>query len=113
MTTTAPTTIVVPTRVYAIDERQHYPTVVIDRWEALKCAAPCNNDIHGSGFDFANEMGTVVLPPEADITPEKTGIYVCLGCGIVIDIAPVPAWDPAQAPAAEAWEPDIDSHLDN
>ncbi|MGV9383462.1 hypothetical protein ACWDRB_47150 [Nonomuraea sp. NPDC003707] len=83
--------IVKPRRVFEWHERHPYETVVIDRYDWLRCAAPCNNDPHSSGFEFLlNEPGLVELPEGTDLD----GIYVCLACGKVIDIKDVPAWNP-------------------
>lgn len=45
--------IVIPTRVGEISDWREYSTVVIDQWNALKCAKPCNNTPEGSGFEYA------------------------------------------------------------
>ncbi|MFG6197829.1 hypothetical protein [Nonomuraea sp. JJY05] len=92
------TEIVIPTRVSEIAEWRKYPTVVIDQWDALKCAKPCNNTPEGSGFEYApNDPAKANLPAGADLD----GIYVCAKCGAVIDIKPVPEWDPAREAAEE------------
>ncbi|GAA2691647.1 hypothetical protein [Nonomuraea recticatena] len=74
--------IVIPTRVHEISERRAYPTVVIDQWDALKCARPCNNTPEGSGFEYAPNEPTITLPPGTN----RDGIYMCCSCRTVIDI---------------------------
>lgn len=50
-----------------------YKTVVMDRYDWLRCAAPCNNDSHGSGFEYlSNEPTLAILPEGTDLD----GIYV-------------------------------------
>ncbi|MGW2221664.1 hypothetical protein ACWCSD_42335 [Nonomuraea sp. NPDC001684] len=91
------TDIVTPRRVAAWNERTSYPTPVIDRYDWLRCAAPCNNDPHGSGFEYLpNEPGLASLPAGTDLD----ALYVCLDCRTVITID-VPAWDPARQAAEE------------
>jgi hypothetical protein len=90
--------VVIPTRVYEWREGTQYKTVVIDRWDSLRCAAPCNNDPYSSGFEYLPSEPTMVALPEGT---DLEGIYVCLACDTVIDIKPVPAWDTARQAAEE------------
>jgi len=85
MSETAPRP-VVPQRVTGPVEGRTFPTVVVDEYDDLKCAAPCNNTPYDTGFDYANSEGTITDL----ILDDWDGIYVCLDCGTVIDIKAVP-----------------------
>ncbi|WP_043637356.1 hypothetical protein [Nonomuraea candida] len=93
--------IIIPTRVHSWREGSDYPTVVIDRYDWLRCAAPCNNDPHSSGFEFLpNEPHLATLPEGTNLD----SLYVCLACGKVIDID-VPAWNPRSIEATRPRHP--------